>query len=59
MRLLKTMEMDPAWTVRSRLDTNPMAWFVNVNGMVVDARMLPREVQEEAFKLGLIPYVPD
>ena len=59
MRLLKTAEMDPAWTVGSRMADNTMAWLVEVNGLVVDVRNLPREIQEEAFRLGLIPYVPE
>jgi hypothetical protein len=51
--------MDPRWFLPSRLEQNPMAWLINVNGIVVDARSAPRPVQEEAFRLGLIPYVPD
>ena len=35
-----------------------MAWMISVNGFIVDARRLKREVQEEAFRKGLIPYVP-
>jgi hypothetical protein len=26
--------------------------------MIVDVRMLPREMQEQVFALGLIPFVP-
>jgi hypothetical protein len=35
-----------------------MAWMIEVNGFVLDARHLKREVQEEAFRKGLIPYLP-
>jgi hypothetical protein len=35
-----------------------MAWFIQVNGLIVDARRAPREIQEEAFRQGLIPYLP-
>ena len=35
-----------------------MAWMIQVNGFVVDARHLRREVQEEAFRKRLIPYIP-
>jgi hypothetical protein len=42
----------------SMLDENPLAWIVEVNGLPVDVRSMPREVQEEAYRLGLIPYVP-
>ena len=50
--------MDPQWTLPSRLADNPMAWMISVNGFVVDARSMPREIQDEAFRLGLIPYIP-
>ncbi|MBK5965104.1 hypothetical protein CCR95_13655 [Thiocystis minor] len=56
--LLKSGQMDPHWTLPSRLANNPMAWMIQVNGFVVDARQAPREVQEEAFRRGLIPYLP-
>ena len=34
------------------------AWNVMVNGLIVDARRLPRHLQEEAYRKGLIPYLP-
>jgi len=51
--------MDHRWTLPSRMDRNPMAWMIQVNGLLVDARWMPRAVQEEAFRKGLIPYIPD
>jgi hypothetical protein len=57
--LLKIGVMDPDWTLPSRIDHNPMAWRVSLDGMIVDARYLPRALQEEAYRRGLIPYVPD
>ena len=51
--------MDPVWTLPSRIDDNPMVWRISVNGFIMDARYAPREIQEEAFRLGLIPYVPE
>ena len=50
--------MDPEWTLPSRLDDNPMVWMIAVNGIVVDARWVPREIQEIAYEKGLIPYIP-
>ena len=35
-----------------------MVWMLQVNGFMVDVRHAPREVQEIAFKKGLIPYIP-
>jgi hypothetical protein len=29
-----------------------------INGLVVDAREAPQKIQEEAVRLGLIPYLP-
>jgi len=40
------------------MDDNPTAWMIEINGFVLDARLLKREHQEEAFRKGLIPYVP-
>jgi hypothetical protein len=50
--------MDPNWTLLSQMDDNPMAWMIMVNGLIVDARSMPREIQEEAYRKGLIPYLP-
>lgn len=58
MDLLKSGQFDPNWTLPSRMADNPMAWMIQVNGFIVDARQAPREIQEEAFRRGLIPYLP-
>ena len=49
---------DPDWTLASKVDENPVAWMIPVNGMLVDARDMPKEVQEEAARKDLTPYVP-
>lgn len=59
MRLLGMVRLDPAWCLPSRIHDNPLAWMVMVNGLIVDARELPREIQEQAWREGAIPYVPD
>ncbi len=56
---LKIRLMDPRWSRRTLVDRNPMTWMLQVNGIIVDARDLPRDLQEEAFRLGLIPYIPE
>jgi hypothetical protein len=58
-RMFKIRPMDPTWSLRSRIEQNPMAWMIQVNGFLVDARFLKREVQEEALRKGLIPYIPE
>jgi len=55
---LDLMQLHPDWCLPSMLEENPLAWIVEVNGLPVDVRIMPREVQEEAYRLGLIPYVP-
>ena len=37
------------------LEQHTLAWLVEVDGLVVDARMLPLELQDEARGRGLIP----
>jgi hypothetical protein len=51
--------MQPEWTLLKHLDTNPMVWMFEINGLVVDIRHLGREIQEEALRRGLIPYIPE
>ncbi len=46
------------WLLPSRLADNPLVWLVRVNGLYVDIRALPREVQQEAVELGIIPFLP-
>ncbi len=57
--ILGMYQMDANWSLPSKLDSNPMVWMLSVNGMIMDIRSLPREIQEEAFEKGLIPYIPD
>ncbi len=52
------IQMDPHWCLPSQLERNPLAWMIQVNGLIVDARRVPREIQEEAYRLKLIPYIP-
>jgi len=55
---LETGPLDPRWTVTSLLGRNPLVWMVEVDGLLVDLRDMPREVQAIAFAKGLIPYIP-
>lgn len=57
--MLKIRSFDPEWTLPSRQNDNPMTWMAQLkNGMIVDLRSAPREIQEEAFDRGMIPYIP-
>ncbi|MGH6702349.1 MAG: DUF6398 domain-containing protein [Bradyrhizobium sp.] len=55
---LKTHQLDPKWSLHRLLEANPLVWMAEVNGILVDLRQLPREVQEIAFQKGMIPYIP-
>ncbi|WP_146137283.1 DUF6398 domain-containing protein [Zobellella taiwanensis] len=55
---LKMGHWSVEWMLTSRIDDSPMVWMVSVNGLIVDVRDLPVELQEEAVKAGLIPYMP-
>lgn len=56
--LLKIDRFEPVWTLPSKLADNPLVWMLEVNGMIVDIRWMPREIQEEALERGLIPFLP-
>ena len=55
---LDMMRFDPQWCTQAILEHNPLVWTLKVNGILMDIRMAPREAQEEAYRLGLIPYIP-
>jgi hypothetical protein len=50
--------LDSNWSLPSRLADHPTAWLISVNGLIVDARRMPVEIQQEAYDKGLIPYIP-
>ncbi|MGZ6356908.1 MAG: DUF6398 domain-containing protein [Ktedonobacteraceae bacterium] len=57
--LLGIHPMDPEWSTAAMLDQNPLVWMLEVNGLIVDVRHAPKEIQEAAFRRGLIPYIPE
>jgi hypothetical protein len=56
---LRMSQLDSNWYLPSRLEDSMVQWMITVNGLIVDARQMPREFQEIAYKKGLIPYIPD
>ena len=52
------MQMDPDWCLPSLIGDNPLVWMLEVDGLIIDARTAPLEFQQEAYRLGLIPYIP-
>jgi hypothetical protein len=60
-RIQESLNIHPfslQWTLPSRADSNPLLWMLEINGVTVDIRHLPVDVQEIAHQKGLIPYVP-
>ncbi len=55
---LQPTRMDPNWMLKSFVDKNPFVWMAEVNGVLVDIREMPREVQVIAYEKGMIPYIP-
>lgn len=49
IEMFKSGQVDPNWTLPSRMADNPMPWLIRVNGLVIDARHAPHEIQVEAF----------
>ena len=55
---LRANRLDPDWLLPSLIEANPLLWMAEVNGLLVDLRDMPREVQVIAFENGMIPYIP-
>jgi hypothetical protein len=56
--MVKIRQFDHHWTLPSRMDDSLMIWMKEVDGIFMDIRSCTREIQELAFKKGLIPYIP-
>jgi hypothetical protein len=54
-RLLDIGIFEPDLTRAAMIEQHPMAWLVEVDGFILDARTLPAELQDEARRRGLIP----
>lgn len=55
---LKMRQFDPNWCLPSMVDRNPLIWMLSVNGLLMDIRNAPLGAQIEAYRKGLIPYIP-
>jgi hypothetical protein len=56
--MLKVSHFDAELSRQEIIERNPLTWLLEVDGLIVDARQLPRALQIYALELGLIPYVP-
>ena len=57
-QMFKMSAFDPDWTLPSKIGQNPRVWLISVNGLLMDARYAPLEIQIEAYRRGFIPYIP-
>jgi uncharacterized protein DUF6398 len=55
---LKLSHLDGEFMRRDLVEASPLTWLLEVDGMLVDIRRAPVQVQVHAFELGLIPFVP-
>ena len=58
MKLLKAVDGDPKWWCPSRMENNPRACYVRIDGLFADIRSLPVALQEKALAKKLVPYIP-
>ena len=56
--MLNMSQFDATWFLPSRMEESPIPWMIEVNGLIVDARSLPRDIQALAYQKKLIPYIP-
>jgi hypothetical protein len=56
--LLDLYPMHPEFSRREVANENPLTWMVELNGLAVDVRSLPVELQRQAHEQGLVPAFP-
>ena len=56
--LLRFSPFSPEFQRADVVAQNPLMWIIEVNGLAVNARHVPVDIQFEAFERGFIPYVP-
>jgi hypothetical protein len=57
--LLAIGRMEADLCRRELLAKHPLAWMVEVDGLLVDIRWMPPEIQAEARRRGLVPDLPE
>ena len=57
-RLCGVSRYDVQWLLPELVDSSPQVWYLQVNGIIIDIRCAPVELQVEAYERGFIPYVP-
>jgi len=57
-KMFKIDYFNSEWLLPEMKENNPMTWMVMVNGIIVDIRHMSLEIQQEAYDMGIIPYIP-
>ena len=52
---MRSSRLDLEFCWRDMIERHPSAWYVHVDGLMPDARMLPEALQDECWRRGLIP----
>ena len=55
---LQLRDFDSEFMRRDLVEASPLVWLLELDGLVVDIRHAPAQIQVRAFELGLIPFVP-
>jgi len=58
-KMFKIDYFNPEWQINELIEKNPMIWMVQINGLIVDIRDMSSEIQQQAFEMGIIPYIPE
>jgi hypothetical protein len=56
--LLRISPFSPEFERADVAAQNPLKWIIEVDGLAVDVRHVPLDIQVAAFERGFIPYVP-
>lgn len=56
---LEMVPLDPDWCISIEPEDNPMVWMVDIGGLMMDICHAPHQMQEAAYEMGLIPFIPD
>jgi hypothetical protein len=59
VHLLKMQHTVPTWCLPSLLPDHPLVWYILIEDKLVDLRRVPRNLQEVAYEMGQIPYIPE
>ena len=58
-KALGPRRMDPRWSAEGEPGLSPRVWMVEIGGVLRDIRRAPPDVQDEALRRGLIPFLPE